>query len=144
MNSDSNVLPVTDAVADVTAILPDLPTVSVKPVKPSKGKGKVKGKKGVKRAVGRPKAELKLILNKTFAMRDVVALNAGVNKLTVRKHILEGVKTGQFTKLAKTVTSGKKGKPAHLFINTRVLTANRANLSKTKATSAVESTAVAA
>lgn len=140
MNSDSNVLPVTAAVADVTANAV-LPTVAVKP---SKSKGKGKGKKGVKRAVGRPKAELKLILNKTFAMRDVVALNAGVNKLTVRKHILEGVKTGQFTKLAKTVTSGKKGKPAHLFINTRVLTANRANLSKTKATSAVESTAVAA
>jgi hypothetical protein len=144
MNSDSNVLPVTAAVADVTANAV-LPTVAVKPSKSKgKGKGKVKGKKGVKRAVGRPKAELKLILNKTFAMRDVVALNAGVNKLTVRKHILEGVKTGQFTKLAKTVTSGKKGKPAHLFINTRVLTANRANLSKTKATSAVESTAVAA
>lgn len=140
MNSDSNVPSVTDAVASNAV----LPTVSEKPVKPSKskGKGKSKGKKGVKRGVGRPKAELKLILNKTFAMRDVVALNAGVNKLTVRKHILEGVKTGQFTKLAKTVVSGKKGKPAHLFINTRVLTANRANLSKTKATSAVESTAV--
>ena len=109
-------------------------TTNVDPAVSARKPRQSKSKSSIKCGPGRPKAVLKLILNKTFAMGDVVALNPGRNKLTVRKHILDGVKSGSFTKLSKTVKSGKKGKPAHLFINTKVLTANLANLAKTKAT----------
>lgn len=84
------------------------------------------------RGPGRPRKALKLILNKSFSLKDLVALNPGTNKLTIRQHVLRGVEAGQFTKLDKTVQTGTKGKPAHLFINTRVLKAAQANLAKAK------------
>lgn len=86
------------------------------------------------RGPGRPRKALKLILNKSFSLKDLVALNPGTNKLTIRQHVLRGVEAGQFTKLDKTVQTGTKGKPAHLFINTRVLKAAQANLAKANAT----------
>lgn len=92
-----------------------------------------KSRKAVKRGVGRPKATLKLILNKTFSLADLFALNPNTHKLTVRRHVSNGVKSGAFTKLSKKIATGKRGKPADLFINTKVLTANRANLARVKA-----------
>lgn len=88
------------------------------------------------RGPGRPRKALKLILNKSFSLKDLIALNPGTNKLTIRQHVLRGVEAGQFTKLDKTVQTGSKGKPAHLFINTRVLKAAQANLAKAKAVTA--------
>jgi hypothetical protein len=120
---------------------PAAPVAPVAPAKPTKAPSKTKAKpeakpakkNAVKRGVGRPKANLKLILNKTFSLADMFALNPGSHKLTVRRHITDGVKTGVFTKLAKKVNTGKRGKPADLFINTKVLSANRANLARVKA-----------
>lgn len=116
------------------------PTPATKPAKtkpskaPAKTKTKAPAKKNaVKRGPGRPKASLKLILNKAFSVDDLVALNPDNHELTVRRHISDGVKSGVFTKLAKKVNTGKRGKPADLFINSKVLSANRANLAKVKA-----------
>jgi len=97
----------------------------VKPAAPVKAKPDTKTKpaaKSVKKnatkgSVGRPKKQLKLIMDKTFSLRDVVNLNPTTNKLTVRKHILDGVKAGVFMKLTSTVSTGKRGKPAHLFVS---------------------------
>jgi len=90
--------------------------VKAKPVK-TDTKAKPVKKNATKGSVGRPKKQLKLIMTKTFSLRDVVSLNPTTNKLTVRKHILDGVKAGVFTKLNTTISTGKRGKPAHLFIS---------------------------
>jgi len=125
----------------VTAVKPKAPAKVTSPAtspvtspvtKPKVTKVKPK-KNAVKGKVGRPKANLKLILNKTFSMAEVIKLNPDKNKLTVRRRIMDGFKSGIFTKLAKKVLTGKRGKPADLFINTKVLAANRANLSRVKA-----------
>ena len=107
---------------------------TVKPAAPSKAKPAAKPvktdtktkpdakpvkKNATKGSVGRPKKVLKLIMNKTFSLRDVVSLNPTTNKLTVRKHILDGVKAGVFMKLTETIATGKRGKPAHLFISAK-------------------------
>lgn len=108
------------------------PSKTVKP-KTTKTKAKPAKKNATKRGPGRPKANLKLILNKTFSLADLFALNPGTHKLTVRRHVTDAVKSGAFTKLAKKVNTGKRGKPADLFINSKVLSANRANLARVKA-----------
>ena len=103
---------------------------TVKPAAPSKAKpvktdtktkpdAKPVKKNATKGSVGRPKKVIKLIMNKTFSLRDVVSLNPTTNKLTVRKHILDGVKSGVFMKLTETISTGKRGKPAHLFISAK-------------------------
>jgi hypothetical protein len=122
------------AMAPAAPAAPVAPVAPAKPTKaPSKTKAKPAKKNAVKRGVGRPKANLKLILNKTFSLADMFAINPGSHKLTVRRHITDGVKAGVFTKLAKKVATGKRGKPADLFINTKVLSANRTNLTRVKA-----------
>lgn len=96
--------------------------VKAKPVKTdtkTKPDAKPVKKNATKGSVGRPKKVLKLIMDKTFSLRDVVSLNPTTNKLTVRKHILDGVKSGVFMKLTETISTGKRGKPAHLFINAK-------------------------
>ena len=96
--------------------------VKAKPVKTdtkTKPDAKPVKKNATKGSVGRPKKVLKLIMNKTFSLRDVVSLNPTTNKLTVRKHILDGVKSGVFMKLTETISTGKRGKPAHLFISAK-------------------------
>ena len=80
-------------------------------------KAKPVKKNATKGSVGRPKKVIKLVMDKTFSLRDVVNLNPTTNKLTVRKHILDGVKAGVFMKLTSTVSTGKRGKPAHLFVS---------------------------
>ena len=84
------------------------------------------------RGPGRPRKALKLILTKSFSLKDIIALNPGINKLTIRNRILEGVESGQFTKLSRAVQTGQRGKPAHLYINTRVFKAAQANLAKSR------------
>ena len=96
------------------------------------------------RGPGRPRKSIKLILSKSFSLKDLASLNPGVNKLTIRQHVLRGVESGQFTKLTKTVQTGTKGKPAHLFINTKVYNTYRrakANIDKARAHQATEKAA---
>lgn len=130
--TDSTASTVASTPAPAPVIKPSK-TVKPKTTKPAKTKAKPAKKNATKRGPGRPKANLKLILNKTFSMADMVALNAGSHELTVRRRMGELVKSGAFTKLAKKVNTGKRGKPADLFINTKVLAANRANLARVKA-----------
>lgn len=87
----------------------------------------------VKRGVGRPSAEVKLILNKSFTLKDLQALNPSVKPVTIRAHVLRGLETGRFTKLDRTVQTGRKGKPANIFINRSLYEANLRNLAKSKA-----------
>lgn len=108
------------------------PSKTVKP-KTTKTKAKPAKKNATKRGPGRPKANLKLILNKTFSLADLFALNSASCEQTVRRRMTQLVKDGTFTKLAKKVNTGKRGKPADLFINSKVLSANRANLARVKA-----------
>jgi hypothetical protein len=81
---------------------------------------------------GRPAANLKLILNKSFTLKDLQSLNPDVKFVTIRAAVLRGLDTGKFTKLNRNVRSGKKGKPASIFINTKVYNANLSNLAKSK------------
>ena len=84
--------------------------------------------------VGRPAKNLKLILNKSFTLKDLQNLNPDVKFVTIRAAILRGLSNGKYTKLNRNVKSGKKGKPANIFINTKVYQANLANLTKSKVT----------
>jgi len=81
---------------------------------------------------GRPAKDVSLILNKSFTLKDLQSKNPEVKSITLRAHILRGLKNGSLTKLPRVVETGKKGKPAHIFINTKVYKANLANLAKTK------------
>ena len=94
--------------------------------------------------VGRPAKNLKLILNRTFSLKDLQVLNPDVKPITIRAAVLRGLANGKYTKLNRNVRSGKKGKPASLFINTKVYQANLANLAKSKATATVTAEPVVA
>jgi len=83
---------------------------------------------------GRPAKNLKLILNKSFTLKDLQILNPDVKAVTIRAAVLRGLSNGKFTKLPRNVQSGRKGKPANIFINSKVYKANLANLAKSKAT----------
>ena len=80
------------------------------------------------RKVGRPAAKLKLILNKSFTINDLVSVNPGAKYITIRAAVLRGLATGKFVKLNRNVQTGRKGKPANIFINAKVYKANLANL----------------
>lgn len=84
--------------------------------------------------VGRPATNLKLILNKSFTLKDLQILNPDVKAVTIRAAVLRGLSNGKYTKLPRNVQSGRKGKPANIFINSKVYKANLANLAKSKAT----------
>jgi len=84
--------------------------------------------------VGRPATNLKLILNKSFTLKDLQTLNPDVKAVTIRAAVLRGLSNGKFTKLPRNVQTGRKGKPANIFINSKVYKANLANLSKSKVT----------
>jgi hypothetical protein len=83
--------------------------------------------------VGRPAKNLKLILNKSFTLKDLQTLNPDVKAVTIRA-ALRGLSNGKFTKLPRNVQTGRKGKPANIFINSKVYKANLANLAKSKIT----------
>jgi|APGre2960657373_1045057.scaffolds.fasta_scaffold125111_2 hypothetical protein len=91
-----------------------------------------------KSKAGRPAKDVSLILNKSFTLKDLQSKNPEVKSITLRAHILRGLKNGSLTKLPRVVETGKKGKPAHIFINTKVYKANLANLAKTKVAEATE------
>lgn len=82
--------------------------------------------------VGRPAKNLKLILNKSFTLKDLQNLNPDVKPITIRAAILRGLSNGKFTKLNRNVKSGRKGKPANIFINKSLYEANLRNLAKAK------------
>ena len=87
--------------------------------------------------VGRPAKNLKLILNKSFTLKDLQILNPDVKDVTIRAAVLRGLSNGKYTKLPRNVQSGRKGKPANIFINSKVYKANLANLAKSKAVATV-------
>ena len=87
-------------------------------------------KTSVKR--GRPAKALKLILNKSFTIKDLQTLNPDIKFVTIRAAILRGLSNGKFTKLNRNVKSGRKGKPASIFINKSLYEANLRNLAKAK------------
>jgi len=89
------------------------------------------------RKVGRPAKNLTLILNRSFTIKDLQTLNPDVKFVTIRAAVLRGLSNGKYTKLPRNVQTGKKGKPANIFINTKVYKANLANLAKTKAVATV-------
>ena len=86
---------------------------------------------------GRPAKDLKLILNKSFTIKDLQTLNPDIKFVTIRAAVLRGLSNGKYTKLPRNVQTGKKGKPANIFINTKVYKANLANLAKSKAVATV-------
>ena len=86
------------------------------------------------RKVGRPAKNLTLILNRSFTLKDLQILNPDVKAVTIRAAVLRGLSNGKYTKLPRNVQTGRKGKPANIFINSKVYKANLANLSKSKAT----------
>ena len=94
-----------------------------------------------KSKAGRPAKAVTLILNKGFTLKDLQTKNPDIKSVTLRAHILRGLKNGSLTKLARVVETGKKGKPAHIFINTKVYKANLANLNKTKVETPAEAVA---
>lgn len=94
-----------------------------------------------KSKAGRPAKAVTLILNKGFTLKDLQNKNPDIKSVTLRAHILRGLKNGSLTKLARVVETGKKGKPAHIFINTKVYKANLANLNKTKVETPAEAVA---
>ncbi len=93
---------------------------------------------------GRPAKDLKLILNKSFTIKDLQTLNPDIKFVTIRAAVLRGLSNGKYTKLPRNVQTGKKGKPANIFINTKVYKANLANLAKTKAVATVTAEPVVA
>ena len=86
---------------------------------------------------GRPAKNLKLILNKSFTIKDLQTLNPDIKFVTIRAAVLRGLSSGKYTKLPRNVQTGKKGKPANIFINTKVYKANLANLAKSKVVATV-------
>ena len=86
----------------------------------------------VTRKVGRPQAKLKLIMNKSFTVKDLINLNPDVKPITVRVAVARLTKNGKFTKLNRVLRSGRKGKPENIFINTKVYQSNLVNLAKAK------------
>ena len=87
--------------------------------------------------VGRPAKNLKLILNKSFTLKDLQTLNPDVKAVTIRAAVLRGLSNGKYTKLPRNVQTGRKGKPAAIYINSKVYKANLANLAKSKAVATV-------
>lgn len=86
------------------------------------------------RKVGRPAKNLTLILNRSFTLKDLQTLNPDVKFVTIRAAVLRGLSNGKYTKLPRNVQTGRKGKPANIFINSKVYKANLANLAKSKVT----------
>jgi hypothetical protein len=82
--------------------------------------------------VGRPAKNLKLILNRSFTLKDLQALNPEVKPVTIRAAVLRGLSNGKYTKLTRNVQTGRKGKPAAIYINKSVYEANLRNLAKAK------------
>ena len=82
--------------------------------------------------VGRPAKNLKLILNKSFTLKDLQTLNPDVKAVTIRAAVLRGLSNGKYTKLPRNVQTGRKGKPAAIYINKSVYEANLRNLAKAK------------
>jgi hypothetical protein len=82
--------------------------------------------------VGRPAKALKLILNKSFTLKDLQTLNPDVKAVTIRAAVLRGLSNGKYTKLPRNVQTGRKGKPAAIYINKSVYEANLRNLAKAK------------
>lgn len=108
----------TVGVADVATV-----TVNVKGAKRTKV---------VKRGVGRPEVPVKLIMNKGFTLKQLADVNPGVKAITLRAHVLRALADGTLVPAPKTVKTGLRGKPAHIYINSKVQKAANANLAKVK------------
>lgn len=85
------------------------------------------------RPVGRPAAKI-VWPNKIFTMKDLVAANPGVCKLTVINHTKAELDSSFLTRLNETVKTGKVGKPAHKFVKTSILARRQARKGATTPT----------
>lgn len=75
----------------------------------------------VKAKPGRPAVAVTVPSKGSFTLKDLQTANPNVKPVTLRAHVVRSLENGTLTKLAKTVKSGKKGKPAHKFMSTEAL-----------------------
>ena len=73
------------------------------------------------RGPGRPAKFINLVNDRSFTLKELFALNGDTPQLTVRKRVLKLVEAGVLTRLNKTAKSGQRGKPASLFVATKIL-----------------------
>lgn len=80
----------------------------------------------VKAKAGRPAVPVTIPSKGSFTLKDLQASNPTVKPVTIRAHVVRSLENGTLTRLAKTVKSGKKGKPAFKFMSTQALNALKA------------------
>lgn len=85
---------------------------------------------------GRPAHTIKLPMNKSFTINDLLAAHPNEKRLTLHNHVKRALESGTLTKLDRVVETGKRGKPAFIFINAKIHQANMRNLAKAKAAAA--------
>lgn len=85
---------------------------------------------------GRPAHSVKLPMNKSFTINDLIQMHPNEKRLTLHNHVKRALKSGVLTKLDRVVETGKRGKPAFIFINAKIHQANLRNLAKAKAVAA--------
>lgn len=101
----------------------------VKKVRKGKGKGKINKTAKAKGRPGRPSVPVKLIMTKTFTLKDLAAANPGVKPITLRNHVIRAIEKGTIVRLADPLRiKNRRGKPASRFVNTnRVRTSAGSN-----------------
>lgn len=105
----------------------DTTAAASKPAKPARKAVKKAVKKATKaRSVGRPEVPVTIPSRGVFTLKDLKDANPSVKPVTIRAHVIRGLAEGVITKLPKNVVTGRKGKPAHRFVNTRAYEAQRA------------------
>jgi hypothetical protein len=87
------------------------------------------------RGPGRPAKSVKFPTG-TFTVATLVANNPGVCKLTLRKNVKSGLASGKLVKVAKTLATGKAGRPSYQFSLATTYNARMANLAKANAKNA--------
>jgi predicted transcriptional regulator len=75
----------------------------------------------VSKRVGRPATELVIPESGSFTLTKLSELNGGVKRVTVRAGLMRALRDGVVTRLATTVKTGGKGKPAYKYMNTEAL-----------------------
>ena len=75
----------------------------------------------VKAKPGRPAVAVTIPSKGSFTLKDLQTANPAVKPVTLRAHVVRALENGTLTKLAKTVKSGKEGKPAFKYMSTEAL-----------------------
>ena len=87
------------------------------------------------RPVGRPVSVVKFPTG-TFTVEALKIKNPDVCKLTLRKNVKSGLASGKLVKVAKTLATGKAGRPSYQFSLASTYNARLANLAKANAKAA--------